>query len=351
MNPNLLNKYLRNECNPAELEKVLQWFRQEADTASGKQVMQDSWKTFQQEEASSGVDFESMLDRLHHQINLQQTASTHKKKALLRVVVARYLVRAAAILFLPAMALLLLTYGRGSLLFSADAVDEWIAISTPAGSKTSFNLPDGSMVWLNHGSTLRYPQRFKPGGREVELEGEGYFEVKSDPENPFRVHSGQLNVVATGTEFNVLAYPEDTTLEITLVSGKVDILQEVRGASRTLYQMQPDEHLLFQKQARKLIPSPVSSEKYIGWKAGKLIFDDDPLDEVVKRLSRWFNVDFELEDPALSNFTYNATFESETLPQVLELMELATPIAYQNTPRALQPDGSYSKMKVIIRRK
>jgi ferric-dicitrate binding protein FerR (iron transport regulator) len=149
----------------------------------------------------------------------------------------------------------------------------------------------------------------------------------------------------------VLAYPEDTTLEVTLVSGRVDIRQELPGGDRTLYKMQPDEHLLFQKQARKLVPSPVSSEKYIGWKAGKLIFENDPMDEVIGRLSRWFHVEFELEDPELANYTYTATFVSETLPQVLELMQLASPIDYQITPRALQPDGSYSKMKVSIRRK
>lgn len=350
MNSNLLNKYLRNECNPAELEEVLQWFRQEADSISGKKIMEESWNAYQEE--LPGVDFESMLDRLHHQINLQQTGTMKKSGPPLRALVVRYLVRAAAILFLPAMVLLLLTYGRGSLLFTADSVDEWVAISTPAGSKTNFNLPDGSVVWLNHGSTLRYPPRFKPGTREVELAGEGYFEVKSDLENPFRVYSGELEVIATGTEFNVLAYPEDTTLEITLVSGSVDIRQEVRGVSRTLYQMEPDEHLIFQKQARKLIPTEVSIEKYIGWKEGKLIFEKDPIDEVTKRLSRWFNVDIELADPSLSNIVdYTGTFESETLPQILDLMELATPIESEITPRALQPDGSYNKMKVVIRRK
>ncbi|MCB0632457.1 MAG: DUF4974 domain-containing protein [Saprospiraceae bacterium] len=351
MTSSLLNKYLRNECTPVEVEEVLRWLQQEADTEAGKQILRESWETIPLQESPPEVDFENLLDRLHHRINLTVATPESRLNISLPRAIVRYLIRAAAILFLPILTILILTYSRGELLFTAGAEKEWIEITTPAGSKTTFNLPDGTLVWLNHESTLRYPQRFEPGEREVELSGEAYFEVTSDPEHPFRVHSGQLDVVAVGTEFNVLAYPEDTTMEITLIAGRVDIRRKIRNDDRTLYQMEPDEHLLFQKRARKLVPSAVSSDKYTAWKEGKLIFENDPISNVIERLSRWFNVDFELEDPDLSNYTYTATFVSETLPQVLELMELASPIEYKITPRALQSDGSFSKMKVIIRKK
>ncbi|PHN05934.1 FecR family protein [Flavilitoribacter nigricans] len=351
MNSKLLNKYIRNECELAELEEVLRWFREKAGTADGKQIMRESWEQFQWREEPSDVDFERMLDRLHHQINLSDRTGEKGLKQPFQRLIIRQLMRAAAILFVPVLAVLLLSYLRGELLFQGGADAEWISIETPIGSKTQFNLPDGSIVWLNHGSSLKYPRRFRPGQREVELEGEAYFEVTSNPRKPFRVRSGQLQVVAVGTEFNVLAYPEDTTLEVTLVEGRVDIRQELRDGPHTLYQMQPDEHLIFQKRAQRLIPAKVSPDKYVAWRSNRLIFDNDTFDEVINRLSRWFNVDFTLEDPELSKYTYTATFSSETLPQILELMELATPIAYEIIPREQQPDGSYSKMKVLISQK
>lgn len=352
MDISLLNKYIRNECSQDELEEVLRWFREEAGTAKGEQLMRESWEQIQEKEDQAEVDFEGLLDRLHHQINLDEVQPEKKTDRPFRQLIWRGLSRAAAILFIPALALLLWTYGRGELLFNGQtAVAEWMEVSTPPGSKTNFNLPDGTVVWLNHGSTLKYPRRFQAGSREVELAGEAYFEVQSDAKNPFKVISGQLNVLAVGTEFNVLAYPEDTTLEVTLIEGRVDIRQMLRDGARTLYQMQPDEHLVFQKQARKLIPSKVSSDKYIAWKSGRLIFENDPIDEVLNRLGRWFNVDIELEARALSNYTFTATFGPETLPQVLELMELASPITYEIIPGEPQADGSYSKTKVLISKK
>lgn len=351
MNANLLNKYLRNECTSQELEEVLHWFQQEADTPAGKKIMRESWEGFENPDGEATANFEQMLDRLHHQINLSATPLQVVSKNTAGRKMLKYLTRAAAILFLPMAALLILTYGGGALLFQAEIPTEWLEISTPAGAKTTFNLPDGSTVWLNHGSTLRYPQQFDADYREVEISGEAYFDVQSDPDHPFRVLSGELQVVALGTEFNVLAYPEDSTLEVTLISGRVDIMQSGRSGTRNLYQMQPDEHLVFQRQARKLTPSRITSDKYIAWKEGKLIFENDPFGEVIRRLSRWYHVEFELDDPTLANLTYKATFTSETLPQVLDLMELASPIAYEITPRTLQPDGSFSKMKVIVRRK
>lgn len=351
MNVGLLHKYLRNACSSEELDEVLQWFRTEAGTPAGKLLLQQSWEQYATQEEKVDVDLEGMLDRLHHQINLTEEKTESPATPPLRARIYRLMSRAAALLFLPVLALLLLTYLKGELLFSSAPEQEWIAISTPPGAKTTFNLPDGSIVWLNHGSSLRYPARFEGKVRELELEGEAYFDVVSDPDHPFRVQTDELEVVALGTEFNVLAYPEDTTLEITLVSGKVDILAANSESDRPLYEMRPDEHLTFQKEARKLVSATVTSDKYIGWKAGKLIFENDDLEQVATRLSRWFNADFELEDTALANYTFTATFVSETLPQVLELLELASPIAYDITPRTLQADGSYSKMKVIISRK
>lgn len=350
MQAELIRRYLRNECSPAEVNSVVEWLGAEAGTKAGRAVLREVWDQYEPRQPDTGPELDRLLDRLHHRINLSEERPAAPRK--LRAFWLQRLSRAAAILFLPVLAILLFTYWKGELLFGSKAGLSQLEVKTPPSSITAFTLPDGSQVWLNQGSTLKYPQQFGAGERRVELEGEAFFEVQSETRRPFQVWSGGLAVVATGTAFNVLAYPEDSTMEVTLVTGRVEIRREnATGGSQTIYTMKPDEHLTFQKLARKLIPAMVNTDKYIAWKDGRLIFDNDPLDVVSVRLARWYNAEVILEDPELSNYTYKATFISETLLQVLELMELATPITYDISPKEELPDGSYRKTQIVIRLK
>lgn len=348
MNDRLIIKYLNNQCTLEEAEEVLTWLHKKGDTNAGRSLMKKVWKDFGTNPDGELLDQERLLDKIHHEVNLRSMSpgAAFPQNATVR----QWLLRMAAVLFLPLLSLVLLTYLTGNDPFIAfrKAAPRWAEISTLAGGKANFQLPDGTSVWLNFESRLRYPLDFAGDFREVELEGEAFFDVAHDPGQPFRVKAGGLGVLATGTEFNVLAYPDDKTIETTLISGAVTIQRMTAKDPVSLYGMIPGQYATLQKDDHKLSITNVETEKYTAWKEGKIIFDNDPIDQVFERLSRWYNVEFDLKDPRLAEYTYRATFIDETLSQVLELMALATPIRSKIIPREKLPDGTYAKSRVEI---
>jgi len=115
--------------------------------------------------------------------------------------------------------------------------------------------------------------------------------------------------------------------------------------------MHSGQRALYEKEKRKLFTEEVDVEKYIAWRDGKLIFRDDAMEEVVKRLSRWFNVEIAISDPEIKNYIYKATFKNENLIQVLNLLKLSAPIDYRITNRRILPDGNFTKQKVFLMKK
>lgn len=346
MNDSLIIKYLNNQCTPEEAEEVLNWLSKQGDTNAGRSLMKKVWKNFQTDPNQETLDQERFLDRIHHEMNLRSVAdSTGRPPAERRL--GYWLIRAAAVLFLPLFSLVLLTYLTGNDPFIAFKQTEprWAEISTLAGGKAKFELPDGTNVWLSFESRLRYPLAFTGDLREVELEGEAYFEVVHNTAKPFRVKAGGLGVLATGTEFNVLAYPDDETIEATLVSGRVEIELLTSSGYQTVDQMDPGDYNIFSKENRQLQQfTGVDTEKYTSWKEGKLIFEDEPLEKVLKRLERWYNVTFIVEeDRELIEFPVKINVIDETLVQVLELLQIAgIPIRYEIIPRKKVDEDTYS---------
>ena len=206
-------------------------------------------------------------------------------------------------------------------------------------------------VWLNHGSKMVYPQWFTGKTRTVRLEGEGYFEVAHDPAIPFIVESGEMVVKAVGTEFNVRAYKDDPDFETTLRSGKVIIQRKNKSRELTLCDMSPGQHLVFDNTTNTFSLKTGELSKYTSWKDGKLIFKDDTMDKVAERLSRWYNVKVIIKDPEINEITCTATFIDESLSQVLEMMEIVTPISFTVSQRQKMTDGTYSQKEISIYKK
>jgi ferric-dicitrate binding protein FerR (iron transport regulator) len=214
---------------------------------------------------------------------------------------------------------------------------------------TKVSLPDGSNVWLNHSSTLKYPAMFQGDYRMVELSGEGYFEVAHNSKIPFIVKAGDIKIKALGTAFNVLAYTDDDKIKISLINGEVVLLeaeQDEKGIP--LLKMKPNNLAIFQKSNNEINTRKINDDRDFSWKDGKLIFNKEPMGEVVKKLSRWFNVDIQIKDPELCNLTFTATFINETLPQVMALLSLVTPIDYSISNREKISVGTFTKRKVIL---
>jgi ferric-dicitrate binding protein FerR (iron transport regulator) len=214
------------------------------------------------------------------------------------------------------------------------------------GTRSALKLADGSQVWLNSGSSLRYPDRFTSKERNVYLTGEGYFEVQSDKNKPFIVNTPSLSVVATGTKFNILDYKNEPLTEVTLVEGEV-VVNKV-NQKNMISELDVSQHLAYNKESEKkevIIEDPI---RYISWKEGKLIFRDEPMSEVLKKIDQIFNVEFEIKDKALNNYRYWATFQDESLEEILKLLSLSSPISYSEVPRKPLPDGTFPKKKILI---
>lgn len=196
------------------------------------------------------------------------------------------------------------------------------------GVKGDIVLPDGSRVRLNSASTLRCPDRFAPDSRVVELSGEGFFEVESNPDWPMYVRTPQgVTVKVTGTKFNVCAYENESALRLTLVEGSVTVIHE---ASAQQYAVRPNEEMVFFAAEKvKPVRHAVDVQPAIVWKDGILHFENTPMDEVVRRLERWYGVSINVSEPSLLQMNFTASFESESLSQVLQLLKITSRIDYR----------------------
>ena len=224
-------------------------------------------------------------------------------------------------------------------------------ISSRQGMVTQFALSDGTKVWLNSGSKLQFPNLFNNSKREVMLKGEAFFEVTKNEKQPFRVNANELKVEVLGTSFNVVSFDDDTQSEVVLVTGKVSLSSENGQIVKEYGNIIPGQRAIYQKEEQKVITEEVDVEKYIAWRDGNLIFRDDSMEDVVKKLSRWFNVEITIKDPEINNYIYKATFRNENLVQVLNLLKLSAPIDYRITDRKALANGDFTKQKVYLMKK
>ena len=346
MTKELFIKYLQGNCTESEFEQLLLWIREDSLKASDREMVKDVWDEF--EPGAGPVErkkYTRVLDKIHHQININQNSSQLLiQRPLTKNRILTILTRAAAILLLPILTLLFYTNLSDKDRYADNLND--LEVEAPAGSRIHMELGDGTWVWLNHGSKLKYPNRFEGEYRKVFLTGEAYFEVAHNAKMPFIVGTNCLDVKATGTAFNVSAYPGDHYIETTLVEGKVILYKS--ETSREIKALSPGECLKFETKKNNYTLESGHTEKYISWKDGLLVFKNEKVEDVAKKLARWYNVEVEIDNEKVNEFTFTATFMDETLPQVLELLTLATPVSYQLTLQKKLTDGSFSKQKVLI---
>ena len=258
--------------------------------------------------------------------------------------------RVAAVLFIPLLVTSIFLYSR---LNDQDFNQEFATqtISNPSGVRSELVLPDSSKVWLNAESSISYTIPFNRSTRDVKLVGEAFFEVKRDKHKPFIVESGQVNVKVLGTRFNYKAFPEDSIMEVVLEEGKVKLSSKGADSEKGII-MKPGERAIVNKTTKHTTVSHGNVENFIGWHEGKLILDQSTLQEVAKRLERWYGVEVKIIDPDIRNYRISTTFENESLNQILSMLELALPIKTTLIPGTVdQVTHQTSKEKVLIARK
>ncbi len=352
MTKELYTKFLNNQCTAEELKQIVQWINSGTSDKESIQWGFENWQSFRDDNiAGDDKKFRELFDKIQNRIDKETTKERklHSRKSGW----ITWMTRAAAILFIPLLSFFLYTVSKKDIAPGeyAQLSVNYMEVISPVGSRTVLQLSDGTEVHLNFGSKLKYPQIFTGDTREVTLEGEGYFDVAHNPDKPFIVKTERLNIKALGTAFNVLSYADDHVIQTTLVEGKVMLEKKLpEGKTKTLGVLVPGQHVNFNTKTGKMKSTKGSVEKYIAWREGKMVFDETPITEVAQQLKRKYNVDIEVKDD-IKDYTYSVTLMDEPLMQIIELMTIATPVSYKVLPHKKLSDGSFSKQKIIIKRK
>ena len=227
--------------------------------------------------------------------------------------------------------------GNSLKLFTPEVQEiSYCEIRAPYSQMSKVFLSDGTKIWLNSGTTLRFPDRFSEKARNVYINGEAYFEVTKMAHKPFIVNTIDLKVEVLGTSFNISAYKEDKLTAVTLVEGSVSI-QNLEGIK--IGQLKPGELATKFKDKNTLEIRTVETSFYKAWTEGKIYFDDQPLDQIAVKLERWFNVDILFATEHLKSYRFTGTIlKNKPVDQIMQALELLAPIRFKHQVNATGKD-------------
>lgn len=195
-------------------------------------------------------------------------------------------------------------------------------VATPRGGQYQLTLPDGSQVWLNAASSLRFPVAFTGAERRVELTGEAYFEVAKDARHPFKVAARGAEVTVLGTHFDVQAYPDEPALAATLLEGAVRLSQ---GSRQVV--LQPGQQARPQPDGTVQVRA-VDVQHAVAWKNGYFVFNDEPIEGIMRQVARWYDVDVQYQG-ALTNKDFNGKISRyKDAAAVLRMLELTGAVRF-----------------------
>ena len=342
----LIVKHLTGEASLDEKQELLNWANENYANKKLYIQMKDIWeashididKRFEDQQAWR--DFRSGIEE-----KMENERKEQRRMILMNI--------------LKVAAIIIITFGITWISLRSNNKDEvGIAknqINVPRGSKTQVVLPDGSKVWVNSGSKIEYSSNFNDTSRIVNLTGEAYFDVVKNPQKPFVVKTGSLDVKAYGTIFNVKSYPDEDFVETILISGEVTVVRS--ESNKQIAKLIPNQKTIYYKEeGRVSFENKVKSaektpeqekivtidpkaqmvlvetqpENFTAWKDQKLIFNSETFEEIVARLERWYGVNIHVVDEGIKNERFTGKFtHNEPLSQVLEAIKLTTHIGYE----------------------
>ena len=197
-------------------------------------------------------------------------------------------------------------------------------ISTEAGQRSKVSLPDGSLVWLNAGTVLKYcPDKNE---RKVSLSGEAYFEVNHSPDYPFVVETSDTKIKVLGTKFNVSHYSGSKITKASLLSGKIEMTLD---QSDRVVDIRPGEKITYNEETQALNKAEAIVQNDILWRQGVLVFENESFNDLILKLERYYAVNFAYDRALFENIHYTGTINNLNINSVLEFINLTIPIAYE----------------------
>jgi len=307
MNKDLIRKHLSGDCSFEEEQQALKIL----STDEGLEILSDLADEFWEGELNT----EKIDDKKLYQKITAKLPSSHTNYW-------KYVGYAASIILLVVSAYVI-SKNSSSLDDTASSIPvEMVSKTTSKGQKSTIILSDGSKVILNSQSAISYPKYFTDSTRNIELEGEAFFDVTKDKTRPFTVSTGSTKTQALGTSFNINS--RSSFHQISLVTGKVLINTHDADA----FILQPGEALEVNIDNGQAHKSAFDSEKILSWKDGILYFDDSQLQDVINTLELWYDVKFELSSDQIAHKKYTGRFENASLRHVLKSMSFALDFEY-----------------------
>ncbi len=341
MRKELLIKFIAGETTESESAEVLDWTEKDKKNLDYLCKLKLTYMA-QHMGSSDGVSDESILN-FRTKIAANTLQSQNKKILLYKTLFTISTVAAAVVLILF-LSIPSLNYKKNIQELKSELYSQLksenisIALSelpkeiiqvvyTEKGSKSTIELPDGSIVQLNSDTKLIFPNKFTGATREVFLNGEAFFNVKKDTAQPMIVNTNKdIKIRVTGTEFNVKCYDNDDHVDATLFSGSIDLI-----TSNEKFKVKPNEHISVSSDKKITVapPSTAIARDAKAWTEGRIVFDETLMSEVIKILERWHGVKVIVKDPQVLQYTITADFKSESIPQIMEIIKRCTCISYK----------------------
>lgn len=310
LDDNIFTKLVDGTISQSEMRQLIDYI----NTSDGRQAlsrhMDEEFARLESENVS--MLERQRLDAIFARIE-KQIKRTRRRQTILRIAAV---VIPAAIVFLG----LMYVHNRTNI-FSPTEYTEVIARN---GERTQVVFQDGTKVYLNAGSKLSYPVNFGLQERKVYLDGEAYFVVRSNKNRPFFVEIDKAEIKVTGTAFDVYAYKDDPVMTVTLDEGRIDLL-----ALAKTYAVSPHEKLTYNRTDGNVsITKLLESDRASLWKNNIIAFDKTPLEDVIKTLRRWYDVDFKVSDIRAYQYSYTLTSDYIPLESLLEDLSVLSPVRF-----------------------
>ena len=316
----LIANYLTEGLDKNALDELKTWIAASAENQQYFIRQREIWFSAVSREAASVYDKDKAFENFRNRVESQKEIQSTSRRGFSLSALWRY---AAVVAIIIAVGCI--SYWQGEVNVKDTFAD--ISVEAPLGSKTKLYLPDGTLVWLNAGSRMTYSQGFGVDNRKVELEGEGYFEVKRNEKIPFFVKTKDLQLQVLGTKFNFRDYPEDHEVVVSLLEGKVGLNNLLREEKEAV--LSPDAVL--NKAYGLLTVESVTASNASQWTDGYLFFDEELLPDIAKELERSYNVKIHIANDSLKTFRFYGNFvrREQNIQEVLEALASTEKMQYK----------------------
>ena len=318
----LIANYLTEGLDKNALYELKTWIAASAENQQYFIRQREIWFSAVSREAASVYDKDKAFENFRNRVESQKEIQSTSRRGFSLSALWRY---AAVVAIIIAVGCI--SYWQGEVNVKDTFAD--ISVEAPLGSKTKLYLPDGTLVWLNAGSRMTYSQGFGVDNRKVELEGEGYFEVKRNEKIPFFVKTKDLQLQVLGTKFNFRDYPEDHEVVVSLLEGKVGLNNLLREEKEAV--LSPDERAVLNKANGLLTVESVTASNASQWTDGYLFFDEELLSDIAKELERSYNVKIHIANDSLKTFRFYGNFvrREQNIQEVLEALASTEKMQYK----------------------